>query len=175
MTILSFSWDGDDSTGPHTFTIGREYRFKSIKLKSIEWVMNAGTLSDAISGSTSGVDQSRTIHAMLGVKFGFCDSKDVVHYESASSAETLTTGLVPFGFSQNDNSDSWATGGMQSRNFHDLYLVKDRPQKWTSTTDITLSAYFRGVETDGAITAWAVCTATEFDDASYINVTIELC
>lgn len=179
MTILSFSMDGEQSVGIFTATLAHNYTFKDIKLKSVEWIVSGQDTSDIIASGTTAVEApTRTIPAPLALLFGFCDSKDVAHYQSKGSAETVTVGLVPFGTAQYlmapISGDETTPHGEVQREFSDFYLRKNRPTTWAKGSDIVMTLYFRGVETDGAIADWAATTAGEFDDASYVNITLEL-
>ena len=180
MVLLSFSVEGSDSIGAYTFTIGQEYKFKSIKLIYINWIWHSDALNDQIDDADADMEGPTRVHpAELGLHFDFLDTKDCVNYSSkADSTETITTGLFPFGSAQYSlpalTGDETTQHGEVQRNFQDTYLMKDRPTTWALNKDISISLYFRSVETDSAIGEWVVTDAASFDDGSKYTVVLSL-
>jgi len=186
MTLLTFSFTGENTTGTATFTIAQEYKFKNLFLKDIKYNIRNEILQNDVAKGTAN-DGNTTISpfitSALGVKMDFLDSKDCVLYSLADgSGETLNTainitGLIPFGHAGTTDA-SLPTDSDYSSQSHSYpyHLINNRPQTWAVGKTVAFSLYYRDVETDGIIKDWALMSGTTdaFSDICDIDITLQL-
>jgi len=191
MTLLTFSFTGENTTGSATFTIAKEYKFKNIYLEDVKYYIASETLEEPISKSTanSGLGSiDTTILSPLALKFDFLDSRDVVLYSLADGTQTMAvppiaanaavniTGLIPIGRANKVGS---TPSSMSSTIGHSYpyKLVEGRPQTWTTSKTITIDIYYRDVGTDGVVKDWALISSgptDNFGDICSIDITLRL-
>ena len=191
MTLLTFSFTGENTTGDITFTLAQEYKFKNIWLKDIKYNIRNEVLQEAIDKSTANTGLSTispVIPSALAVKMDFLDEKDCVLYAKddgqtppGPGAPSLNdpiqiTGLIPFGHSGSlDASEGFSDYATMSHSYP-YHIVNNRPQTWASGKQITFNLYYRDVQTDGVIKNWAKMSGTTnaFSDICDIDITLQL-
>ncbi len=185
MTLLTFSWTGENNTGSATFTIAKEYKFKNIYLEDVKYYIASETLEESVDKSTSNSGLgtvTTTILSPLALKFDFLDEKDCVLYSFADGdGETLNTvqnitGLVPIGRSNKVGTTPSSMNNTMSHSYP-YKLVSNRPQTWTTSKTITIDLYYRDVGTDGIVKDWALISSgptNNFGDICSIEITIRL-
>ena len=191
MTLLTFSWTGENNTGSATFTLNREYKFKNLYLKDIKYNIRNEVLQEAIDKSTANAGLSTispVIPSSLAVKMDFLDSKDAVTYAlddgstppgpgtPALNDPIYITGLIPFGHAGSlDASEGFSDYATISHSYPYL-LINNRPQTWENGKTLTFDLYYRDVQTDGLIKNWALMSGTTnaFSDICDIDITLEL-
>ena len=184
MVLLTFSFTGENTTGASTFTIAKDYKFKNIFLEDIKYNILNQNLENTVAHATADDGLSSvntTITSPLAVKFGFCDSNDVVLYSLADgSGETLNdaqniTGLIPIG---NARKVGATPSSMRSTIGHayPYQLINNRPQTWKTGDNIIFTLYYRDILTDGIIKDWALMSGTTdaFSDINDISITLRL-
>lgn len=185
MTLLTFSFTGENTTGSATFTIAKEYKFKNIYLKDIKYTIQNDKLEEKIGAMTSnaGLIADTTITSPLAIHMDFLDSKDAVLYSLADgSGETLNTvqnitGLIPFGNAGKVLADGSRVSDPSTMSHSYPYqLIKSRPQTWAVGKTVVFTLYYRDVQTDGIVKDWAVMSGTTdaFSDICSIDITLEL-
>ena len=184
MTLLTFSFTGENTTGQATFTIAKEYKFKNLYLEDVKYnifnenlenLIDKGTANDGLSAT------STTITSNLGLQMDFLDSKDVVLYSLADgSGETLNTaqnitGLIPIGNAGKVGSTPISTRSTMSHSYP-YHLIQNRPQTWAIGKTIVFTLYFRNILTDGLIKDWSVISGVTdaFSDMNTIDITLRL-
>jgi len=182
MTILNFSWCGENNTGTATFTLTKEYKFKNLYLKDIKYNIRNEVLQEQIDKMTANTGLSTispVIPSSLAVKMDFLDSKDCVTYsfttDGMNSASNVV-GLVPFGHAGSlDASEGFSDYATISHSYP-YHLINNRPQTWESGKTITFDLYYRDVQTDGLIKDWAKMkdTTNAFSDICDIDITLQL-
>ncbi len=184
MTLLTFSFTGENNTGSATFTIAKEYKFKNVYLEDVKYYIAGEKLEETIDKSTSNAGLgtvSTTILSPLALKFSFLDSKDCVLYSLADgSGETLNTainitGLIPIGRANKVGATPSSMNSTMSHSYP-YKLINNRPQSWTTSTTLTFDLYYRDVQTDGIIKDWALMSSESdaFNDISSIEITLRL-
>jgi len=94
MTLLTFSFTGENTTGQATFTLTQEYKFKNLLLKDIKYTITNDKVEEKIGAMTSnvGLTADSTITSPLALHCDFLDANDCVLYSLADgSGETLNT------------------------------------------------------------------------------------
>lgn len=184
MVLLTFSFTGENTTGSPTFTIAKEYKFKNIYLEDVKYYIAGEQLEEGVDKSTANAGLgtvTTTILSPLGIRFSFLDNKDVVLYSLADgSGETLNdvqniTGLIPIGRAMKVGSQPVSSNSTMSHAYP-YKIVSNRPQTWTTSTQITIDLYYRDVQTDGIVKDWAkLSTLTDgFGDICSIEITLRL-
>tara|TARA_S200002703_G_scaffold155858_1_gene160495 strand:+ start:28 stop:573 length:546 start_codon:yes stop_codon:yes gene_type:complete len=180
MTLLTFSFTGENTTGDITFTLTQEYKFKNLWLKDIKYNIRNEVLQEAIDKSTANTGLSTispVITSSLAVEMDFLDSKDCVTYsKNTDGSATENTGLIPFGHAGSmDASEGFSDYATISHSYP-YHLINNRPQTWSVGKQLTFSLYFRDVQTDGLIKNWAKMKTTTdaFSDICDIDITLQL-
>ncbi len=184
MVLLNFSYTGEVSNGDITFTLTQEYKFKNLFLKDIKYTMKNDKLEEKVGGMTSnaGLAVDCTITSALAVEMDFLDTKDCVTYgytDAPDMSGNLTaaniTGLIPFGYAGKCNDTAVADSATISHSYP-YHLINNRPQTWASGKVLTFRLYYRDVQTDGLIKAWALMSGTTdaFSDTCDISITLQL-
>ncbi len=190
MTLLTFSFTGENTTGTATFTIAQEYKFKNLWLKDVKYnIRNEILQNDVAKGTAADGNTTITpfITSALGVKMDFLDSKDCVLYSLADGLNAMggqalnsainITGLIPIGHAGTTDA-SLPTESDYSTQSHSYpyHLINNRPQTWAVGKTVAFSLYFRNVETDGVIQDWELMSGTTdaFSDICDIDITLQL-
>jgi len=189
MVLLNFSFTGEATTGSATFTLIKEYKFKTCLLKDIKYTITGEDLFEQIASTTSGDGQSTintTIPSPLALHMDFLDSNDCVLYglkdgavtagESAGDPQNIT-GLIPIGTA--DVTLQQAYYQTLKNNVSHSYpytLIQNRPQTWAVGKDLVFTLYYRDVRTDGLVKDWALMSGLTdaFNDMCSIDITLEL-
>ena len=180
MTILNFSFTGENTTGACTFTTTREYKFKNLYLKDIKYSIRNDKLEEEVDKMTAGAGlsgTSATITSALGLHMNFLDGDDCITYaftDSGVGTPANIVGLIPFGHAGGDSTNVADTATVSHS--YPYQLIHNRPQTWASGKTLTFTLYFRDVQTDGLIKAWAAMSGTTdaFSDICDIDITLEL-
>ena len=180
MTLLTFSFTGENTTGVATFTIAQEYKFKNLWLKDVKYNIRNEILQNDVAKGTA-ADGNTTISpfitSALGVKMDFLDSKDCVNYgysDTGTGTPANITGLIPFGHAGKTSTNISDTATISHS--YPYHLIQNRPQTWAKDKVLTFKLYYRDVQTDGLIKAWAQMkdTTDAFSDVCDIDITLEL-
>ena len=185
MTLLTFSFTGENTTGQATFTLTQEYKFKNLLLKDIKYTITNDKVEEKIGAMTSnvGLTADSTITSPLAVHMDFLDSNDCVLYSLADgSGETLNTvqnitGLIPFGNAGKVLADAARVSDPSTMSHsYPYHLIKNRPQTWAVGKSLVFTLYYRDVQTDGIVKDWAVMSGTTdaFSDMNCIDITLQL-
>jgi len=168
MTILTFSFTGENTNSEATFTIAQEYKFKNLYLEDVKFQASSDALQESINKSTSGIGSSSsdtTIFAPLYLQMDFLDTKDCVLYslsdavnnssvladtsDSLNTAQNIT-GLIPIGYPR-----AQGTGAANTTSFNHnpspLKLISNRPQTWAVGKTVKFTLHYRNIDTDGVI------------------------
>ncbi len=191
MTLLTFSFTGENTTGSATFTIAKEYKFKNIYLEDVKYYIASETLEEPIAKATanSGLGSiDTTILSPLAIKFDFLDNKDAALYMLSDGTSTMETpaiaaneqinitGLIPIGRANKVGSTPSAMSSTMSHSYP-YKLISGRPQTWTTSKTVTIDLYYRDVGTDGIVKDWALISSGpthNFGDICSIDITIRL-
>ncbi len=185
MTLLTFSFSGENTTGAATFALVKEYKFKNLYLKDIKYNIVNEKLEEIIGKATTNAGLGSidtTITSALALHMNFLDSKDCVTYAlddgeyggDASNTPIQITGLLPFG-----RAGKTLTNISDSSTISHSYpyqLIKNRPQTWEVGKSLVFTLYYRDVQSDGLIKDWAVMSGETdaFSDICDIDITLEL-
>jgi len=189
MTLLTFSFSGENTTGQATFAIAQEYKFKNLYLKDIKYNIVNEKLEEIIAKATSGAGLGTidtTITSPLAVHMDFLDSNDCVLYslDDGSSPPgggapslndpTNITGLIPFGSAGKTSTNISDTSTVSHS--YPYHLIRNRPQTWAVGKSLVFTLYYRDVQVDGLIKNWAVMSGTTdaFSDICSIDITLQL-
>lgn len=182
MTLLNFSFTGENTTGSMTFTLTQEYKFKNLFLKDVKYNIKNEKLEEIIGKSTSNAGLGTidtTITSPLAVHMDFLDSKDCVLYYktdgvSGPAGVAQKVGLIPIGYAGKTGTNISDTSTMSHS--YPYHLINNRAQTWAVGKTITFDLYFRDVQTDGVVKDWAVMsgTADSFSDICSIDITLQL-
>lgn len=187
MTLLTFSWTGENNTGTAAFTLTKEYKFKNLYIKDIKYNIRNDVLEELISKSTSnsglsGIDTAIT--SSLAVDMDFLDEKDCVMYYLADGntmGVALNTALQKIGmFSFGHAGQQGAVGGGSDfgsvSHSYPYRLINNRPQTWAKGKVLTFALYYRDVQSDGMIKDWKLMSAQTdaFSDICDIDITLQL-
>jgi len=77
MTLLTFSFTGENTTGAATFALTKEYKFKNLYLKDIKYNIANEKLEEIIAKATSNAGLGTidtTITSALALHMNFLDS-----------------------------------------------------------------------------------------------------
>lgn len=182
MTLLTFSFTGENTQGDITFTLTQEYKFKNLWLKDIKYNIRNEVLQEQIDSLTANTGLgtiSPVIPSALAVEMDFLDTKDCVTYSKNTNpmaTQTEHTGLIPFGHAGSlDASEGFSDYATISHSYP-YHLINNRPQTWPSGKTLTFSLYYRDVQTDGLIKNWAKMkdTTDAFSDICDIDITLQL-
>jgi len=190
MTILTFSFTGENTTGQATFTIAQEYKFKNVFIEDIKYNILNEKLENTIAKATSGAGLGTvdtTILSPLAIHMDFLDSNDCVLYSlddgssppggGAPSLNDATniTGLIPIGSAGKVGSTPISNRSTMSHSYP-YHIIKNRPQTWAVGKSLVFTLYYRDVATDGLIKNWAVMSGTTdaFSDICDIDITLRL-
>ena len=179
MVLLNFSFTGDNTTGDISFTLTQEYKFKNLFLKDIKYSIRNDKLEEVIAAMTAngGLLNNTTITSALAVQMDFLDTKDCVTYsysDTGTGTPANITGLIPFGHAGKTSTNISDTATISHS--YPYHLIQNRPQTWAKDKVLTFKLYYRDVQTDGLIKAWAQMkdTTDAFSDVCDIDITLEL-
>mgnify|MGYP003650539734 CR=1 FL=1 len=187
MTLLTFSWTGENNTGTAAFTLTKEYKFKNLYIKDIKYNIRNDVLEELISKSTSnsglaGVDTAIT--SSLAVDMDFLDEKDCVMYYLADgntmgvalNAALQKVGMFSFGHAGQQGAVGGGSDFGSVSHSYPYRLINNRPQTWAKGKVLTFALYYRDVQSDGMIKDWKLMSATTdaFSDICDIDITLQL-
>jgi len=189
MTLLTFSFTGENTTGQATFSIAQEYKFKNLFLKDVKYNITNEKLEEIIAKATSGAGLGSidtTITSPLAIHMDFLDSNDCVLYSLDDGSTppgggapelndaTNITGLIPIGSAGKTSTNISDTSTMSHS--YPYQLIRNRPQTWAIGKSLVFTLYYRDVQTDGLIKNWAVMSGTTdaFSDICDIDITLRL-
>jgi len=188
MTLLTFSFTGENSVGQATFTIAKEYKFKNLYLEDVKYNIFNENLENSIAKGTANDGLANTdtlITSNLGLQMDFLDSKDVVLYSLADGTGAMSgtplntatniTGLIPIGNAGKVGATPISTRSTMSHSYP-YHLIQNRPQTWAIGKTIVFTLYFRNILTDGIIKDWSVISGVTdaFSDINTIDITLRL-
>jgi len=188
MTLLTFSFTGENTTGAATFTIAKEYKFKNLYLEDVKYNIFNENLENSIAKGTANDGLANTdtlITSNLGLQMDFLDSKDVVLYSLADGTGAMSgtplntatniTGLIPIGNAGKVGATPISTRSTMSHSYP-YHLIQNRPQTWAIGKTIVFTLYFRNILTDGIIKDWSVISGVTdaFSDINTIDITLRL-
>ena len=189
MTLLTFSWTGENNTGTAAFTLTKEYKFKNLYVKDIKYQIKNDKLEEEIASGTSnaGLTINTAITSALGVGMDFLDSKDCVTYflDDGAGAEDPEldlndpgqfVGMLPFGHAGQQLAVGVGSDLATMSHSYPYRLINNRPQTWAVGKVLTFSLYYRDVQTDGLIKNWTLMSGTSlaFSDTCDIDITLQL-
>ncbi len=179
MVLLNFSFTGENTTGDIAFTLAQEYKFKNLFLKDIKYNIRNDKLEEVVNSMTAnaGLLNNTTITSALAVHMDFLDSKDCVNYgytDSGVGTPANVVGLIPFGHAGKTSTNEADTATISHS--YPYHLINNRPQTWAKDKVLTFKLYYRDVQTDGLIKAWALMSGTTdaFSDVCDIDITLQL-
>jgi len=184
MTLLNFSYTGENNTGTASFTLTQEYKF-NLFLKDIKYNIKNEKLEEIIGKATSNTGLGSidtTITSALAVKMDFLDSKDCVTYYLddgntmgvALNTALEETGMIPIGYAGKTGTNVSDTSTMAHS--YPYHLINNRAQTWAVGKVIVFSLFYRDVQSDGIIKNWKLMSATadSFSDICSIDITLQL-
>ena len=194
MTLLTFSWTGENNTGSASFTLAKEYKFKNLYLKDIKYNIRNEVLQEAIDKGTANAGLSTispVITSALAVKMDFLDEKDCVLYALDDGSTPpgsppnpnpelndpiQINGLIPFGHAGSLDATEGFSDYATISHSYPYHLINNRPQTWANGKVLTFDLYYRDVQTDGLIKNWALMSGTTnaFSDICDIDITLQL-
>jgi len=189
--LLNFSFTGENSTGSQAFTLTKEVKFKTCKLKDIKYTISGEDLFEQIARSTANDGQTGisgagiTIPSPLALHMDFLDTKDCITYslkDGTGAGETVATvdnitGLIPIGCADVPLQEQYfQTLKNNVSHSYPYTLIRNRPQTWSVGKVLTFTLYYRDVRTDGLIKQWALMSGLTdaFNDTCSIDITLEL-
>ena len=189
MTLLTFSFTGENTTGAATFTIANEYKFQNIYLEDVKYYIASETLEELVGKSTANVGLGTvdtTITAPLALKMDFLDTKDCVLYQLADGGNAMggvalndplqVTGLIPIGRANKVGATPSAMNSTLSHSYP-YKLISNRPQTWSVGKTVNFALYYRDVRTDGIVQDYELISsgpANHFGDICSIDITLRL-
>ena len=148
-------------------------------MKDIKYSIRNDKLEEEVNSMTAnaGLLNNTTITSALAVQMDFLDTKDCVLYsysDTGVGTPANITGLIPFGHAGKTSTNISDTATISHS--YPYHLIQNRPQTWAKDKVLTFKLYYRDVQTDGLIKAWAQMkdTTDAFSDVCDIDITLEL-